>query len=264
MSVASSRREQQDQLGKRILVGVGVVVFALLTIKVIVDLQTPELIENLCPKEGPAKEYVILVDRTDPFSETQRQFVTQWILNLARNLNQYERLSLYGLSADESSWNAKPRFSQCSPGNQANELYQTKSKIRAAYQKHFEDPLKAQLPEVMTNTLSPTSPIIEMIESIARRPELSGRVPNRRFIIVSDMMQNSGGYSQYKVSIDYDAFDKSPFAKAHDVRLEGATVTILYLEREQLQTYQKSPHIIFWQHWFFDRGSRIQEIVSIR
>lgn len=264
MSVSSSSREQQDQLGKRILIVVGLVAVGLIALKIILDLQRPELIENLCPKDGPHKEFVVLIDRTDPFSETQRKFVTQWILSLGQKQKQYERLSLYGLSADETSWNAEPHFSQCSPGNQANELYETKSKILAAYKKHFEDPLKHVLPEVMTNAVSSTSPLIEMIESIAKRPELSGRVPQRHFVIVSDMMQNSPGYTQYKLPIKYEEYEKLPFAKTHNVRLEGTTVTILYLEREQLQKYQDGVHVEFWERWFSDKGARILEAVPVR
>lgn len=264
MSVSSYSREQQDQLGKRIIIGVGLIAVGLILFKLVLDLQRPELIENLCPKDGPPKEFVLLIDRTDPFSEPQRKFVTQWILSLGQNLNQYERLSLYGLSADESSWNAEPHFSQCSPGNKANELYETKSKIKAAYKKYFEDPLKQVLPEVMTNSQSPTSPIIEMIESIAKRPELSGKVPQRHFVIVSDMMQNSSGYTQYKLPIIYEEFKKLPFATTHNVRLQGTTVTILYLEREQLQNYQNGAHLEFWERWFNDKGARIQDNTAVR
>ena len=260
----SPTRERQDQLGKRILIIVGLVAMGLIATKLVLDLRRPELVENLCPKDGPLKEVVVLVDRTDPFTETQRKFVTQWISTVGQRLNQYERLSLYGLSSDESSWNAEPIFSQCSPGSQANELYQTKSKVRSAYLKSFEGPLNIALSEILTNAVHSSSPIMEMVFSISRRPELSGRVPERHFVIVSDMMQNSKDYTQYKLPIDYREFAKSPFSRTHNFGLERAAISILYLERQSLQNYQNSAHVEFWERWFSDKGARIVEVVSIR
>ena len=95
------------------------------------------------------------------------------------------------------------------------------------------------------------SPIMEMIQAAAVRhfknaPE---EIP-RRLLIISDMMQHSHGFSQYKSTISPRQFFSSRFYKSVEVPLDNVQVDILYVTRFNGSSAQDKGHRIFWAEYF--------------
>jgi hypothetical protein len=257
-------KERLDRLGKRIVIGVVFIALVLSIIILIVNANTPELDNALCPKEGPSAETVVIIDRTDPLTLTQKEFISKRVRQLADNLKQYERVSVYGLSDDMNTWNASPVRSICNPGSSANPFYQNPKKIRDLYERKFLQPIESDLSALQSDHASQYSPIMEMVESVSLRPELSRVPPKRHFVIVSDMMQNTPEYSHYKLPISYQNFATSPYAKSQRVSLRKASVEVIYLDREELKKYQQTQHIEFWQQWFYEGGAKMAPVIRVR
>lgn len=219
---------------------------------------------TFCPEGGKVNHTIVLIDRTDPLSATQRDEIIKQLNALKSRLELYEKLSIFVLSDDESSWSAKPVFSMCNPGSKANPLTNTESKVRRRFEAFFSLPLQDKLNELMQIKESTHSPILEMLQSVSVKPDFANSA-HRRIVIVSDMMQNVSGYSHYSNgSLNYREFSKTVYGQSQNLKLTDVEVEILYLEREPLKKYQNVKHIRFWQEYFQSSGAKLKDIQRLR
>lgn len=255
----------KDKRGIQIIIGIALAAAVLLGITIYLDATRPDLdLVDFCPKDESVPETIVLIDRTDPLSKTQQDFVWKRLGQLSETLTIYEKLSIYALSDDRSTWSAEPLFSFCNPGKKANPLYQTEWQIHQRFRKRFGGPLQEVLRQLLQDKETKQSPIMEMVETLSLKPNVLPSAPRRRLILVSDMMQNVPAYSHYQLPINYSTFASSVYAKAQRVNLSGATVEIVYLERETFKTYQNVQHAEFWEEWFHNNGAKLTRVDRVR
>ena len=134
--------------------------------------------ETLCPKTGPIGQTLILVDKTDPWSEVQAGRLKTLVKQIGEDLPADRLLSIYVFN-DIFEPGFPALISLCNPGRTASEL------IGKAL-KTLTQPSKGN-----------QSPIIEAIGDVVSRRENRVAEGDRKLVLVSDMLQNSSQFTVF-------------------------------------------------------------------
>lgn len=255
------RRAQERQRKERYLV---IIVFSVV-ISVLVGvgyyrMSTPKELnpETMCPEAGPTGHYVLLVDKTDPLTFTQKQSFKVILKELIeKRIPDGYLLSVFVLGEDFKE-NAVPVAELCNPGNGAKKSEWTDNikKLRLQYEERFVEPLLKQSDALLASQPAKASPIFEMLQLVGinafRKHDVKGE---RRLIIMSDMLHNTPQLSMYKGPIEYSAFSESDYGKRAQLELRDVEVELHYLmNAPQLQTKR---NVKFWEDYFNKAGARI-------
>ena len=121
-----------------------------------------------CPKKGPWGYTVVLIDKTDPFSIPQKAYLRRHFNGLKDKIPKYTELSIYVISNKYNIEFKKPRLRKCNPGDgsDASSINQNPEMIRKRWVEQFSDPIEEILSELLAPTVSPQSPILEMIQMV--------------------------------------------------------------------------------------------------
>lgn len=257
-------RKKLDRLGVILISGSAAVVIALLGVRFLIGGESIDK-TDLCPIDRPYPHTVLLVDKTDPFTPSQQRFLRNLTNKVKFDLERYEKLSIYVLD-NENYLAPAPVFAMCNPGTGAgaNELYQNPQRVQQRFDEFFGDPLDAVLEKLLEAAEAPHSPIMEMLREVSFVDDFNTETPERRLIVVSDMLQNMPAYSHYQDSIDYDGFAASAYADEVAALLGGVTVTVVYLWRPGTRNLQGLGHIRFWDRYFAEFGARLVEVERVR
>ena len=218
--------------------------------------------KTLCPASGPKGHAVLLVDRTDPLNFTQKQAFLGYLTEFGRGkVGEGELFSVFVLG-EEVSATARPIFEMCNPGQGRDKNIWTANpeRTRRQFEEKFLKPM-AELAERLEATRpAGASPIMEMLQLVAingfRAANVSGP---RRLYVVSDMLQNTPAYSQYRGEIDFGKFRETPLFPKIQTDLGGVAVELAYLlNTPERQTRR---HAKFWEDYFQAMGARL---VSVR
>jgi hypothetical protein len=218
--------------------------------------------KTLCPASGPKGHVVLLVDRTDPLSFTQKQAFLAYLAEFGRGKVQAgELLSVFVLGEEVTS-TARPIFEMCNPGQGEDKNIWTSNpeRIRRQFDEKFLKPMAALADRLQATAPSRESPIMEMLQLVAingfRVNDVAGP---RRLFVVSDMLQNTPVFSQYRSGADFEAFRRTPLFPRIRTDLNGVEVELAYLlNTPERQTRR---HAKFWEDYFRDMGARL---VSVR
>lgn len=221
--------------------------------------------ETLCPvAQAPAEVTAILVDTSDLLTPVQSTAIRNELDGYRNAVPRYGAFEIYTVANTKSSV-LEPLFRACNPGSPDQISGLTESPKRAARNWHvgFVMPLADALSKAMPESEQKTSPIIESIQSVAVTafggPLRKG--VGKRLVIVSDMMQNTAAFSNYK-SVDYIRFNAEAGEQLM-VNLRGVMVDILYVRRPSAARWQGVDHIVFWQNYFATQGATITRVYSI-
>ena len=214
--------------------------------------------ESLCPASGPVGHYILVVDKTDPLTFTQKEAFRVTLRDLVeKRIPEGYLLSVFVLGEDFKE-TAKPLIERCNPGSgqDKSELTENVRQLKKQYQAGFLGPLLKQSDALIGTQPSKFSPIFEMMQMVSingfRTHEVKGE---RRLVIMSDMLQNTTQFSMYKGPPDYMAFASSPYGQKMQLALPGVEVEIHYLMNSpQLQTKR---NLKFWEDYFDKAGARI-------
>jgi hypothetical protein len=266
-----TRSEQQRRRETRIYAMISVAVVGIvigflymnnLRDKVALDSQT------LCPQNGaPAGVLVVMVDTSDSLNIVQRTAVTNQIQQAISKIPDHAEVQLYTIGPVTSAL-LEPQVTVCNPGNAegASELTSNPQLIGKRWKKKFIEPLNRQLDRMLRASGSNDSPIMESIQSVGlsvfNKAALHD-LPDKRLLIVSDMLQNTAGYSHYRGDESYSRFRASSYCLRVRPNLDGVDVTILYLRRADLRHLQGKRHLEFWENYFSDAKARLVDVVSI-
>ncbi|WP_404382823.1 hypothetical protein [Caenispirillum salinarum] len=257
---------KKDRQGLAIIAGIGVVLLALIGVRLAVGDSRAYDPETFCPVDGPTDHLAVLIDRSDSLSRTQAAVVRRRLEAAAADLDAGERLSLFVLSDDD--YDLEPLFSKCSPGDgtEANALYQNPALIRRRFEEGFRQPLDMALDEAVEGLAAGTSPIMEMMQVITTlptfQPEDSAR---RRLLIVSDMLHNMPYFTQYAPNgADFEAFRRRAGREAPSALLNGVDVQVIYLVRPGFTQFQGREHVEFWERWIAEMGGRLTQTDRVR
>lgn len=214
--------------------------------------------ENLCPADGPSGHYVLLVDKTDPLTFTQKQAFSVTLRDLVeKRVPEGYLLSLFVLGEDFKK-TSEPLIELCNPGDGTgkSEFTANVKKLRKQYEVKFIEPLMSQSEAMLATHAANASPIFEMLQLVGinafRKHDVKGE---RRLVIVSDMLHNSPQFSMYKGAVDYAEFASTDYGKRTQLELNNVEVELHYLMNSpHLQTKR---NLKFWEDFFNKAGARI-------
>ena len=217
-----------------------------------------ELQPNMCPDGGPLGHYVLLVDKTDPLSFTQKQAFSRTLHEIIeKRIPEGYLLSVFVLGEDFKD-NAAPIAELCNPGTGStkSEFTANLKKLRRQYEERFVEPLLNHSNELLATQPAKASPIFEMMQLVGingfRKNDVNGE---RRLIVMSDMLHNTPQFSLYKGPVEYAAFAESSYGKKTQLELRNVEVELHYLMNSpQLQTKR---NLKFWEDYFNRAGARI-------
>lgn len=152
--------------------------------------------ETLCPKTGPVGHTLILVDKSDPWSEVQAGRLKKLVKQIGDELPAERMLSIYVFN-DVFEPGFPALISLCNPGRTASELIGNPRREYVKWVEKFGRPLDEALTVLTQPAKGNQSPIVEAIGDVVSRRE--NRVPNgdRSLVLVSDMLQNSGQFTVF-------------------------------------------------------------------
>jgi hypothetical protein len=263
---ATERKKLADRMGIAVIVIVAIIVAGVLWES---HSRTAQALDatTFCPKDGPpAGLLVVLIDTTDPISAVPQAQVKNQLQDDIDKLPEYAEVQLYTVGPVGGSL-LRPVATVCNPGSGQGEdfFWHNPRMEKSRWQRRFIDPLDHKLDRLMTAPSADTSPILESIQSIAAsvfgRPEFDS-VP-KRLVIVSDMAQNTAGFSQYRGPESFEQFRHGSYYLTVRPHLDRVDVSILYLLREDVRRIQDHQHIEFWQDYFSDAGATLSGVTSI-
>ena len=152
--------------------------------------------ETLCPKTGPVGHTLILVDKSDPWSEVQAKRLKALVKQVGDELPTDRMLSIYVFN-DVFEPGFPSLVSLCNPGKTASELIGNPRREYVKWVEKFGRPLDEALTVLTQPGKGNQSPIVEAIGDVASRRE--NRVPtgDRKIMLVSDMLQNSNQFTMF-------------------------------------------------------------------
>ena len=217
-------------------------------------------IETACrlDRKDPAHT-VLLIDQSDPFSSNDLDWVAEFMDAEARLLPKYGRLTVLTPNAARP-YDPVEVFTACSPGSagDANPLLQNPRMIEAEWTGKFYEPLKSTVETAMLDDRAPSSPLSEAVYAVADRADFRNEARNRRFVIVSDLMQHSDGFSFYRRGADLDAFAETRLGK--DVPdMSGVDGVARIVPRQEYDLPMDTVKT-FWASYFRDTGAQYASV----
>lgn len=216
--------------------------------------------DTLCPLDTPPAGYVaIVLDATDAWSEPQTQALRTSIRKIAQGLRYAEKFEVFEIPEALPLF-PRPVFSMCSPGNgaDANPLNQNARMMQEVFEERFLTPLDGYINTLTGLQEATTTPLLEVLSEISARDDYSVVSGRRVLYLASDMLQNYGGYSQYRSrSYDYADFASSTYAQNLNFDLRGAEINLLYLLNSKTASRQSRQHIDFYRSLLADHGGTV-------
>jgi hypothetical protein len=234
------------------IIGVGLIVAVLMAITSLLVLSQngngdrPLDKATGCLQDTTSNATIIIVDQTDPISESQKAQIEQRLDQIISNVDEFDRIILQPIDMNLGA--GLPGFDQCSPsnGDDANEWTSNPALIKRRYEKRFLKPFRAALREFTSPTTLDMSPIIESIQTVVKNAEYENYCRVKRIVLVSDMLQNSKHYSHYKSGFDFLHYKSADYS----INLKDVAVEVLYLWRPYLSAQEAEDHKKFWTSFF--------------
>ncbi len=152
--------------------------------------------ETLCQKTGPTGHTLILVDKSDPWSEVQAGRLKKLVKQIGEDLPAERLLSIYVFN-DTFEPGFPPLISLCNPGRTASELIGNPRRDYVRWVEKFGRPLDEALAQLTLPAKGNQSPIAEAVGDVVSRRENRVASGERSLVLVSDMLQNSGQFSMF-------------------------------------------------------------------
>ena len=175
------------------------VLFSMLVVSLTVWVLRPAELDaaTLCPTDRPlAGHTVVIVDRTDRWTQAMGAALTQLVENAQRDTGKYEKFSIVSLDAQQS---VHPIFSVCNPGEPTfwSDLYLGRRYTARDFEQRFVGAAESVIEQIREPSEARTSPIVEYVHRWLGSDDFNPSIAQRRLILVSDMRQNSPLYSIY-------------------------------------------------------------------
>ena len=260
--MASRRRRSRPQAH---IVALGVALFvaiAVLTMGLWPQRDYDE--RTLCPKDGDYPRTAVLIDATDALNASQMKTIREEVTALRDRLALHEWVGIFVLNEDNLVLPA-PEVALCYPGDQstANPLYENPRQIRRRFEREFRDPIEAAVQRLADLPSRPTSPILEMIRTVALDRNFDS-TKGRRLLVVSDLLQNVPEYSHYRAEPDFEQWRQTPYAREFlQLSLLDVQIDVLYLRRTETRPRQTRGHVKFWEEYFHAVGAVVETLKPV-
>jgi hypothetical protein len=202
------------------------------------------------PSDG---ETVILLDCTDPLSVTQKQGILSVLRGLEDDtLRPGDHVTLYALGGGEDG-GLERVFNGQFPGRHVNPLIGNEDQQAGHCDTVFTAPLRTAASDAMQTGTSPRSPLLESIEELSEQPELRSAI-RRRFIVISNLLQNVPGLSFYRICPSFQNFQRSAGVRSTHADLHGVAIEVRYFPglRDEIES---SKLRLFWRQYFIACGA---------
>lgn len=259
-----------DRRGIFILCGVGGVALTLLASVAMVMWARPIIGPDNCVyqdkrflRRAPTDQTVILVDQSEALTDTHRRFALGFIKDYVADdarFSERSRIALFTFSKlnfeSPNSPSFRPSSDLCRPPSKGNELYENNRKITKDFYVRFLVPVTTALEQSLTTEVGERSPILETLQLISRSQEIEdgGR---KTLVLVSDMLQNTAGFSHYRDRRTYADFVRSGFASDVKADFRDWNIVVIYLRRYRDRHLQQGAHVDFWQRYFHEAGGKV-------
>lgn len=214
----------------------------------------------------PTTLTAILVDTTDRLSVLQRNDIADKLQDRIDKTPDGGEVALYTVGPiDDKLLTAEADVCNPGSGNDENPLYGNARLMKQRWKRIFANKLRNVLEALLSSSDSTTSPIMESLQSISVglfEKERYDGVP-KNLIIVSDMVQNTSGFSQYRNDVSFRKFEADPYYLQVRPELENVNVSILYVRRTATRRIQTPEHIEFWRDYFTDSGVTSLSVDSV-
>lgn len=214
--------------------------------------------DSLCPQAGALGQVVVLIDQSTEFDFIQKEAFKTYIKKVAeKEVKEGERLTAFILEEDIKQASI-PVFDKCNPGDGSTKNQWTENPEK--YAKFYKDKYLTEWLNIEKRLIPQSdlksSPIMEMLQLVSidgfRKYNITGR---KRLIIISDMLQNTPTFSQYRAQVNFEQFKKTDYFQKVRTKFEAVDVELMYLMHSpQLQT---RGHAIFWEDYFREMGAKI-------
>jgi hypothetical protein len=223
--------------------------------------RSPSLDAQMCPPGGPTGHIVLLVDKTDPLTFTQKQAFQQRLRDLvARRTPPGTLLSVFVLGEDFRA-TARPLVELCNPGSGAgaSPLTANPAQLERQYDDRFIAPLMAETEALQSATPAHWSPLFEMLQMVGINAFEARDVKGpRRLVVMSDLLHNTPELSMYRGIPDFEAFSRTAYGVKTEARLPGVQVELdVLMNTPALQTRRL---VEFWEPWFDRAGARVVRV----
>lgn len=221
--------------------------------------------KTLCPISGPESIFIVLIDSSDGLKEVQKVSIKNHISNWSENIKKHGLFELYEIDNQKSL--IEHSISVCNPGKgkDVNRIDGNPKLMEKKYNEIFKAPIDEILSKIKNDRILNESPIMENIQAIA--------VQNMRFgssrkpikiIIISDLMQNSSGYSIYKQKPNFEEFMKHKYAQIVKSDLSNIEIELFVLNNQKMPSdVNKEGVISFWKMWLEEQGAFVSEIIHV-
>jgi len=216
-----------------------------------------------CPLDGPRSITAVVVDRTDPISETTALDMRQVLDREMSDVPRYGAIYLFGID-ERVTTSPRPLFMRCNPGRseEVNSLKESKRLVDRSFRKAFREPLDEALDALQASGASERSPIVETLQSVGVRAfgGSDGADVPKRLVVASDFLQNSDRLSFY--GAHPASVLSSDAAEDLAAPLEDVDVRMLFIRRDGANAAHTSALRDAWTRYF--RKSGAAEIVATK
>ncbi|MES0073337.1 hypothetical protein [Mesorhizobium sp. M0058] len=269
-----SRRSAGRSRGKGTGAIVGAILFGLASLAMLsgyiwLNVKARDVVETDaatgCPaKGGPNSVTAVLFDTSDPVPQATMEDLANKFRQIAGSIKEGGYLWVGSLTS--APGNLKELFSRCNPGDGSTVDVWTSNpgKHQKVWEEAFDKPLKQLTGQLPSDGQADQSPIMAGVQKLKLSLFDNGAFESvpKRLILVSDMMENTPAYSQYKSGPDYSVFKKSTASARFRTDLLGAEVTILYFNRPE-RKFPSVDHANFWTQWFSDNGGKLSDFTKL-
>jgi len=162
--------------------------------------------ESATEKINTATSITILIDHTDGITKEQQARLIHEISILKDSLKENDQLTIYEVSGsyEKIAEQYTPLYSTTIPANpnECNEITTTCKKVQKRYDT-FEQTFSDTLTNISFDTSYDNSYILESLQMIVTTKQFQS-FQNKKFIIFSNMLQNSKAVSHYR---NYDTIE---------------------------------------------------------
>jgi len=242
-------RREREAANRRYAGFTAGVLFSVLALTATVWLMRPAELDaaTLCPTNRPlAGHTVVIVDRTDRWTQAMGAALTQLVENAQRDTDKYEKFSIVSLDANQS---VHPLFSICNPGEPTfwSDLYRGRRYTTRDFEERFVGAGDRIVEQVREPSEARTSPIVEYVHRWLGSDDFNANVPHRRLILVSDMRQNSDLYSIYSGAEDQLG---DVVARQFGPSAQGVSFDVYFVAHGQDHNVSEDEVRTAWDHAF--------------
>lgn len=206
--------------------------------------------KTLCPLDGPVAATALLIDTTDPISPTTLIDAKNRFRKAVSEIPVGGLLEIYGLT--EKPGELVEMFGGCNPGDGStvDEWTNNPARRQLQWEEAFGKPLDDVSNRIPDGQAGSQSPIMAAIQNIKLTvfDRFAKLGISKQLIVISDMIEHTALYSQYKSGIKYETYAASPANDQYRTTLDGIDVTIWYIDRKA-KPFAGRDHLEFWAEW---------------